>query len=263
MLQPNAGRVFFDVCCGLWDDCMIEVQRVYVKSEAQMAKLRIAEANVNDIFIFFNAEKYQGSLPLLEQILHCDTRHRIFVLCGDENEGTTVSGAGKTTMLQHLYYSWENAIFVPLSRVYCNHRYSIRRDMKHSDAYILPWLQKYYKIWKQSDLDNRLLILDGLDEIREASGVQAICDDLFWLIEKCTPRIVISSKLRPDKLTTWDYEPTVGLCTVSDYVWRVAEYCYILPMNKDQRRKYLGDNVSPELESILTTGIRRTILLGY
>ncbi len=197
--------------------------------------------------------KYQGSLPLLEQILHCDTRHRIFVLCGDENEGTTVSGAGKTTMLQHLYYSWENAIFVPLSRVYCNHRYSIRRDMKHSDAYILPWLQKYYKIWKQSDLDNRLLILDGLDEIREASGVQAICDDLFWLIEKCTPRIVISSKLRPDKLTTWDYEPTVGLCTVSDYVWRVAEYCYILPMNKDQRRKYLGDNVSPELESILTT----------
>lgn len=195
----------------------------------------------------------QRNLSSLEQILRCDTKHRIFVLCGDEDEGTTVSGAGKTTMLQHLYYFWENAIFVPLSQVYCNRRYSIRRDMKHSDAYILPWLQKYYKIWKQSDLDNRLLILDGLDEIREASGVQAICDDLFWLIEKCTPRIVISSKLKPDKLTTWDYDPTVGLCTVSDYVWRVAEYCYILPMDKEQRREYLGNNVSTELESILTT----------
>lgn len=196
----------------------------------------------------------QSNLSSLVQILRQskgDIKRRIFVLCGDENEGTTISGAGKTTMLRHLYYFWKNAIFVPLGQVY--NSYLKRRDVGHSDANILPWLQEYYKIWKQSDLDNRLLILDGLDEIRENLGVQAICYDLVWLIENCTSRIVIGSKLKPNKLTTWDHDSAVGLCTVSDRVWDIAEYCYILPMDKEQRRKYLGNNVSPELESILTT----------
>lgn len=194
----------------------------------------------------------QSNMSSLEQILRQskgDIKRRIFVLCGDENEGTTISGAGKTTMLRHLYYSCKSAIFVPLSQVYCN-RYLKQRDV---GPYILPWLQEYYKVWKHSDLDNRLLILDGLDEIRETPGVQAICYDLVWLIENCTSRIVISSKLKPNKLTTWDYDSAVGLCTVSDHVWDIAEYCYILPMNKEQRREYLGNNVSPESESILTT----------
>ncbi len=86
MLQPNAGRVFFDVCCGLWDDCMIEVQRVYVKSEAQMAKLRIAEANVNDIFIFFNAEngKYSEEfIKLLEK--YYELQCRIWPIAMEKN----------------------------------------------------------------------------------------------------------------------------------------------------------------------------------
>lgn len=77
MVQPNAARVFFDVCCGLWDDCMFEVQRLYVKSEAQMAKLRIDEASADDIFIFFNAEngKYrEGFIKLLKKYSEAQCR---------------------------------------------------------------------------------------------------------------------------------------------------------------------------------------------
>lgn len=198
---------------------------------------------------YFISQSNPSSLEHILRQSKGDIERRIFVLCGDENEGTTISGAGKTTMLRHLYYSCKSAIFVPLSQVYCN-RYLKQRDV---GPYILSWLQEYYKIWRQSDLDNRLLILDGLDEIRENFGVQAICYDLVWLIENCTSRIIISSKLKPNKLTTWDYDPAVGLCTVSDHVWDIAEYCYILPMNEKQRSEYLGNNVSPELESILTT----------
>ncbi len=68
MIQPNAARVFFDVCCGLWDDCMVEVQRVYVKSEVQMKKLRIAEADADDIFIFFNAENGKYSKEFIKLV---------------------------------------------------------------------------------------------------------------------------------------------------------------------------------------------------
>lgn len=56
MVQPNVARVFFDVCRSFWDDCMVEVQREYIKTPAQVARLRITEAGADDIFIFFNAE---------------------------------------------------------------------------------------------------------------------------------------------------------------------------------------------------------------
>ena len=196
----------------------------------------------------------QNNLSPLEQILSqfgSDTRTQIFVLCGDENEGTAISGAGKTTMLRHLYYSCEGAIFVPLSQVYCN-RY-LRREIDYLEAYILPWLQEYYGVWKRSDLDSRLLILDGLDEIREAHSVQAVCEDLLWLIENRKLKIVIGSKLEPKKLTTWDYSLEVGLCKVSDRIWNDAKYCYVLPMDESQKRAYLGTRLSPSIENILTT----------
>lgn len=178
----------------------------------------------------------QNNLSPLEQILiqfGNDTRPQIFVLCGDEDEGTTISGAGKTTMLRHLYYSCEGAMFVPMSQVYCN-RYLRKREVGFSESYILPWLQEHYSVWKQGDLNSRLLILDGLDEIREPHSVQAVCDDLVWLTENYTLRIVISSKLEPKKLTTWDYSLEVGLCTVSDRIWNDAKYCYVLPMDEGQ-----------------------------
>lgn len=86
MVQTSAAREFFDVCCRLWDDCMIEVQRVYVKSEAQMAKLRIAEANADDIFIFFNAEngKYSKEfIKLLEK--YYEVQCRIWPIAMEKN----------------------------------------------------------------------------------------------------------------------------------------------------------------------------------
>ena len=86
MARPNAARIFFDVCCGLWDDCMIEVQRVYVKSEAQIAKLRIAEANADDIFIFFNAENgkyHEEFIKLLKK--YYETQCRIWPIAMEKN----------------------------------------------------------------------------------------------------------------------------------------------------------------------------------
>lgn len=86
MAQPKAARVFFDVCRGLWDDCMIEVQRVYIKSEAQMAKLRIAGADADDIFIFFNAENgtYREEFIKLLKKYH-EARCRIWPIAMERN----------------------------------------------------------------------------------------------------------------------------------------------------------------------------------
>ena len=86
MAQPSAARVFFDACCGLWDDCMIEVQRVYVKSEAQMAKLRIADANTDDIFIFFNAENGKYSEEFIKLLKkYAEIQCRIWPIAMEKN----------------------------------------------------------------------------------------------------------------------------------------------------------------------------------
>lgn len=75
MIHPNAARVFFNVCCDLWDDCMIEVQRKYVKTSAQMAKLRIIEAEADDIFIFFNAENGEYSKEFIKLLVKYHEAH--------------------------------------------------------------------------------------------------------------------------------------------------------------------------------------------
>lgn len=75
MEQPNAARVFFDVCRDLWDECLIEVQ--YIKSPAQMAKLRIAEVGTDDILIFFNSENgeyTEGFIKLVKKYHDANSR---------------------------------------------------------------------------------------------------------------------------------------------------------------------------------------------
>lgn len=86
MIQTDAAHIFFNVCCGLWDDCMIEVQRVYVKSEAQIAKLQIIEINADDFFIFFNAEngEYQEEfIKLLKKC--CEIQCKIWPIAMEKN----------------------------------------------------------------------------------------------------------------------------------------------------------------------------------
>lgn len=86
MTQTNAARIFFDVCRDLWDDCILEVSRHYIKSHEQMRKLRIIDAEADDIFIFFNAEngEYNNEFSKLLK-KYCDAQSRIWPIAMEKD----------------------------------------------------------------------------------------------------------------------------------------------------------------------------------
>lgn len=86
MTQINAALIFFNVCCDLWDDCIFEVQRLYIKSHEQMKKLRIIDAEADDIFIFFNAEngEYSNEFNILLE-KYRDAQSRIWPIAMEKS----------------------------------------------------------------------------------------------------------------------------------------------------------------------------------
>ncbi len=56
MSDTKDADIFFETCCNIWDECIVDVQKVYVTSSASIQNLRIGAADSSDIFIFFNAK---------------------------------------------------------------------------------------------------------------------------------------------------------------------------------------------------------------
>ncbi len=170
----------------------------------------------------------------MEQILVRWDSAQLFLLCGERD--SAVSGAGKTTSLRLLgrYVPQLNPIFVPLSRVYT--AYEMRNLKKENGRpRLLTWLElQGVPLPDDSALANRLLILDGLDEITTPEGVRALCDDLMALCSLPSLRIIISSKLPPAELAAWH----LGLQDVAN-LWRSSVPCRIQTIGSAQRLDYL------------------------
>lgn len=187
-----------------------------------------------------------SSISPLEEILREQAEHNLFLLCGQENSG--VSGAGKTTSLRKLYYDLEafGPVFIPLSMVYSTN--SLRAFQKGNGCTRLQtWLSlQGLPLDSLQKLSHRLILLDGLDEITDPQGLQSLCDDLYELADAPEQRLVISSKLPPEKLASWEYLKRISS------VWDRCQRCYVQPLRSEQKTSCMADIPLP-LEGILTT----------
>lgn len=212
--------------------------------ESLLPDIKIGKANREQVFRF-QPQSGVSSSPL-EQILTMVPDHNLFLLCGEEASG--MSGAGKTTSMRTLYYNTEEKapVFVPLYAVYSAN--SLRTlCLAPGTLRLLPWLEKQkLSFGTLRDLAPRLILLDGLDEITDPGGLQSLCDDLYELANCSGLRIVISSKLPPEKLASWDWLKRISS------VWNRCMRCYIQPLRAEQKTAYVRDLPLP-LQSTLTT----------
>lgn len=187
-----------------------------------------------------------SSISPLEDILKAQTEHNLFLLCGQESSG--VSGAGKTTSLRKLYYDLEalGPVFIPLSMVYSTN--SLRAFQKENGCTRLQaWLSlQGLPLDSLQKLSHRLILLDGLDEITDPQGLQSLCDDLYELADDPEQRLVISSKLPPEKLASWEYLKQISS------VWNRCQRCYVQPLRSEQKITYMPD-IPLSLQDVLTT----------
>lgn len=202
-----------------------------------------------DGVVFRTCRKEDGRLCTpLEQVLEHNGADRAFLLCG--GPGSDMSGAGKTTSLRVLRAGDERAVFVPLSAVYSGH--GLRGlDRENGRPRLLTWLEtRGLRFPSPEDLEDRLLLLDGLDEITNAAGVRALCDDLVDLRRNGRLRLVISSKLPPERLPAW----SAGLSDLGT-VWKSCRRCTVRPMRDGQKRAWLGtgSGIEEPVRDMLTT----------
>jgi len=207
--------------------------------------IKLRDANRERTFQL--AHKPDGSTRSpMEEILAAHPEQKLFLLCGQMDSG--ISGAGKTTSLRKLYYDLESQapIFVPLSMVYSAKGL---RELQREDSRprLLVWLSRQgLHVEQLSQLAHRLILLDGLDELTDPQGIQSLCDELYELTQNAQQRIIVSSKLSPEKLGSWEH-----LSCISN-VWARFEHCYIQPLRTAQKTACLPDIPLP-LQAILTT----------
>lgn len=175
-----------------------------------------------------------GCCTPMEQVLEKWTGGGLFLLCGGGD--SAVSGAGKTTSLRLLcqHMAEQRPIFVPLSQVYT--AYELRNLQKENGRpRLLTWLGVHgVPVGDLSKLEERPLVLDGLDEVTSSEGVQSLCDDLVALCQSGKIPVVVSSKLPPEELAAWPQ----GLSSIA-HLWRSSVRCQIQPIGRDQRQSYL------------------------
>ena len=185
-------------------------------------------------FHTYSVSEQKGCCTPMEQVLERWNGGGLFLLCGSGD--SAVSGAGKTTSLRLLCRNMaaQRPIFVPLSQVYT--AYELRNLQKENGRpRLLTWLGVHgVPVGDLSELEERPLVLDGLDEVTSPEGVQSLCDDLVSLCQNGKIPVVVSSKLPPEELATW----TQGLSSIA-HLWRSGVRCQIQPIGRDQRQSYL------------------------
>ena len=185
-----------------------------------------------------------GKAPL-EQILDSDTGAQLLLLYGTGN--TSISGAGKTTMLRHLHAvlnrKGTDAAMVSLCRAYAP-------DVLQGEP-----LQKGHLYLEKALPNGQLpedgvLILDGLDEVCSQDGVEALCHDLDALTHyaELRMRIIISSKAPYNTLPGW----AMGLSGISR-IFDSALKLQVLPLSRKKARQYLKEERSDELAELLSS----------
>lgn len=192
----------------------------------------------------------QAGVTPMEQILKRWNDQHMFLLCGEG--GSAVSGAGKSTSLRLLCRNIPDSspLFLSISQVYSS--YELRNlNRENGQPRLLTWLKTHgLSIRSLEELNGRLLVLDGLDEITNPEGVQSLCDDLLALCRLSELRIIVSSKLPPKELEAWHY----GLSSISN-LWYSALPCQIQPLRSEQANTYLqhsGQGLRPG-DSFLNT----------
>lgn len=187
-------------------------------------------------------DRAQGS-PLL-QILRNHSDSRRFLLCGQPDPasgGTTVSGAGKTTTLRYLCFEapddW-TVLFLPLADVYSARALA-------SPHNLTDYIRRHYHLDLDLPAHRLYLLMDGLDELVGADGLERLCGDLEELSFRDDISIVVSSKQPLEQLP--------GFETLSRWnlMWQDFLPCWVQPMTHRQR----GGGTSPqgELLDILST----------
>ena len=187
----------------------------------------------------------KGGKAPLEQILDSDANAQLLLLYGTGN--TSISGAGKTTMLRHLHAALNRkgteAAMVSLCRAYAP-------DALPGEP--LPKGQLYLeKALPNGQLpEDGVLILDGLDEVCSQDGIEALCHDLDALTHYAglRMRIILSSKSPHNTLPGW----TMGLSGISR-IFDSALKLQVLPLSRKKARQYLKEERSDELAAHLSS----------
>ena len=186
----------------------------------------------------------KGGKAPLEQILESDASAQLLLLYGTGN--TSISGAGKTTMLRHLHGALHRkgteSVMVSLCRAYAP-------DVLHGEP------PRAGHLYLEKSLPNGLLpedgvlLLDGLDEVCSQDGIAALCHDLEVLTHYTglQMRIILSSKSAHNTLPGW----SMGLSGISR-IFDSALKLQVLPLPRDKARQYLKDERSDELAEQLS-----------
>lgn len=227
--QPLTTHGSEDSLAHYFNSCIFSISKEEIRDEL------LPDIMVNHKKLITSKKQANGTyITPLEQILEEHTDQKLFLLCGDENSSS--SGAGKTTSLRKLYYNYEPQapVFVPLSAVYSTS--SLRSFQRENGRpRLLTWLNlKGLRFDSLAEMAPRLFLMDGLDEIIDPRGLEALCDDLCSLSDLGI-RMIISSKLPPNRLSSWEFLRSITS------VWSGCTYCYIQPLRAEQIRTYLQD----------------------
>ena len=184
----------------------------------------------------------QKGSPLL-QLVKERRDQRFLLLYGELDSG--VAGAGKTTALRQLLREGGETLFayVPLWEVY--NPFAMRR-LKHEvgTLRVLEWLEAQGQP-VEPDVQ-KILLLDGLDEIVAGESIRAFCDDLTVLAEDDRFALVLSSVLSPDQLPNWS-----NLSKISSLLTRFVKCC-IQPLRPEQRQACLGGRAADYPQALAT-----------
>lgn len=186
----------------------------------------------------------KGGKAPLEQILESGVTAQLLLLYGTGN--TSISGAGKTTMLRHLHGALNRkgteTAMVSLCRAYAP-------DVLRGEP------PQKGRLYLEKSLPNGLLpengvlLLDGLDEICSQDGIEALCHDLDLLTHYTGLRmkIVLSSKSAHNTLPGW-LNGLSGISRIFDSALKLQ----VLPLPREKAQQYLKDERSDELAALLS-----------
>lgn len=161
---------------------------------------------------------------------------QVMLLCGDPRTGSNFSGAGKTSALL-FFYEFENtanSIFLPLTAIYSSD--SPLSAEKSDESRLIRWMKEtgYLDYNSEADLAEKILLLDGLDEVKSADMIACFCRDLSWASRFTSAKLVITCRGPVQQLSSWEQ----GLSDMGR-IWQSAHTAYIQPIPREQRLSYL------------------------